>query len=205
MARKPGSDGSKTAEAIRAAGLRLIFERGYEGMSLRDLAQMVGIQPGSLYNHITTKQALLFDFLVEHMSQLTEALDAALAEVEGPLARLDAFIEFHLRYHLTRKMEVFVNNSELRSLEPQNRAIVTGLRRDYERRLEMILADGVASGGLVVPDVAVATFAIIAQLTGVVGWYDPKGRLSEDEVIAIHRQLVIGGVLPTPKTAVGRS
>ncbi|WP_448952210.1 TetR/AcrR family transcriptional regulator [Labrys neptuniae] len=205
MARKVGSDGSKTAEAIRAAGLRLIFERGYEGMSLRDLAQIVGIQPGSLYNHITTKQALLFEFLVEHMTRLTDALDIALVGVEDPLARLDAFIEFHLRYHLTRKMEVFVNNSELRSLEPQNRAIVTGLRRDYERRLEMILAEGTACGALAVPDVAVATFAIIAQLTGVVGWYDPKGRLSEDEVIAIHRQLVIKGLLPAvrPETGTG--
>ena len=48
MARRVGADGSKTAEAIRAAGLRLIFEHGYEGMSLRDLAQVVGIQPGSL-------------------------------------------------------------------------------------------------------------------------------------------------------------
>lgn len=202
MARKAGSDGSKTAEAIRAAGLRLIFERGYEGMSLRDLAQMVGIQPGSLYNHITTKQALLFDLLVEHMTRLTEALDAALAGAEDPLARLDAFIEFHLRYHLTRKMEVFVNNSELRSLEPQNRAIVTGLRRDYERRLEMILAEGTTDGSLVVPDVAVATFAIIAQLTGVVGWYEPTGRLSEDEIITIHRRLVIQGVLPAASPAV---
>lgn len=199
MARKVGSDGSKTAEAIRAAGLRLIFERGYEGMSLRDLAQCVGIQPGSLYNHITTKQALLFDFLVEHMTHLTQALDAALEGVEGPLARLDRFIEFHLRYHLTRKMEVFVNNSELRSLEPQNRTIVTGLRRDYERRLEQILAEGDARGALKVPDVAVATFAIIAQLTGVVGWYTPGGRLNEDEIIAIHRQLVVNGVVPSSK------
>ncbi|OCC01093.1 TetR family transcriptional regulator [Labrys sp. WJW] len=196
MARRVGADGSKTAEAIRAAGLRLIFEHGYEGMSLRDLAQIVGIQPGSLYNHITTKQALLFDFLVEHMTRLTEALDAALAGIESPLARLDTFIEFHLRYHLTRRMEVFVNNSELRSLEPQNRAVVTGLRRDYERRLEQILAEGTGSGALAVPDVTVATFAIIAQLTGVVGWYDPKGRLGEDEIIAIHRQLVVQGLLP---------
>jgi len=194
MARKAGSDGARTAEAIRAAGLRLIFEHGYEGMSLRDLAQVVGIQPGSLYNHIATKQALLFELLAEHMRTLTGALDEALAGVEGPLARLDAFIDFHLRYHLTRKMEVFVNNSELRSLEPENRAVITELRRDYENRLAIILADGAESGVFAIPDVPVATFAMLSLLTGVVSWYRPYGRLNEDQVVAIHRQLVLNGL-----------
>jgi hypothetical protein len=92
-------------------------------------------------------------------------------------------------------MEVFVNNSELRSLEPDNRAVITELRRDYERRLTSVLAEGNRSGDLVVPDIAVATYAILAQLTGVVGWYNPKGRLGEDEVVAIHRQLVIQGLM----------
>ncbi|CAM5766992.1 TetR family transcriptional regulator [Labrys miyagiensis] len=194
MARKAGSSGARTADAIRGAGLRLIFEHGYEGMSLRDLADMVGIRPGSLYNHIATKQALLFDLLANHMRTLTSALDGALAGIEGPEARLDTFIDFHLRYHLTRKMEVFVNNSELRSLEAANRAVITELRRDYERRLAEILAEGVMDGAFVVPDVKVATYAILAQLTGVVGWYTPHGRLSEDEIVTLHRQLVLRGV-----------
>ncbi|HKU04506.1 MAG TPA: TetR/AcrR family transcriptional regulator, partial [Bradyrhizobium sp.] len=38
MARTVGSYGPKTMEAIRKAGLRLIFEHGYEAMSLRQLA-----------------------------------------------------------------------------------------------------------------------------------------------------------------------
>ena len=50
-------------EAIRKAGLRLIFEHGYAAMSLRQLAAEVGIQSGSLYNHISTKQELLFDLI----------------------------------------------------------------------------------------------------------------------------------------------
>lgn len=194
MARKAGSDGSRTAEAIRAAGLRLIYEHGYGGMSLRDLAQAVGLQPGSLYNHIATKQALLFELVSGHMCALTEALDAALAGIEGPLARLDAFVAFHLRYHLDRKMEVFVNNSELRSLEPDNRAAITAMRRDYERRLADILATGAAEGDFVVPDVPVTSYAILAQLTGVASWYQPDGRLNAEAIIALHRDLVMHGL-----------
>lgn len=194
MARRAGSDGSRTAEAIRAAGLKLIFEHGYEGMSLRHLAQAVGLQPASLYNHIETKQALLFELVSGHMRALTEALDAALAGIEGPAARLDAFVAFHLRYHLDRKMEVFVNNSELRSLEPENRTAITAMRRDYERRLTEILALGAGKGVFVVPDVAVTSYAILALLTGVASWYQADGRLDADAIIALHRDLVLNGL-----------
>jgi AcrR family transcriptional regulator len=199
MARKAGSKGARTAEAIRRVGLQLIFEHGYEGMSLRDLAQAVGLQPGSLYNHIATKQALLFDLVSEHMAALIRALDDALDGVEGPAARLDAFIEFHLRYHLTRKVEVFVSNSELRSLEPQNKAKILALRRSYEKRLAAILSEGAEAGMLEVPDVAVVSYGILSLLTGAIGWYQPKGRLSEDEVIAIHRRMILDGLRPTPQ------
>jgi AcrR family transcriptional regulator len=194
MARKVGSQGAKTAQAIREAGLQLIFEHGYEGMSLRDLAQAVGLQPGSLYNHIATKQTLLFELVSEHMRALTAALDEALSGLDDPLARLETFVTFHLRYHLTRKVEVFVNNSELRSLEPENRAAIRALRRAYEQRLAAILADGAQDGIFVVPDIQVATYGILALLTGVAAWYRPDGRLGKDEIVAIHRRLILDGL-----------
>src|SRR5215510_14723697 len=70
MARTIGSSGPKTMEAIRKAGLRLIFEHVYAAMSLRQLAAEVGIQAGSLYNHISTKQELLFDLIQDHINEL---------------------------------------------------------------------------------------------------------------------------------------
>jgi len=75
MARTIGSYGPKTLEAIRKAGLRLIFEHGYAAMSLRDLAAEVGIQVGSLYNHISTKQELLFDLVQDHVNALLGQLE----------------------------------------------------------------------------------------------------------------------------------
>src|SRR5438094_107651 len=116
MSRTVGSYGPRTAEAVRKAGLRLIFEHGYEAMSLRQLASEVGIQQGSLYNHISTKQGLLFDLIREHMLELLAALHKALDGITDPVERLSAFVQFHVTYHLTRKKEVFIANFELRGL-----------------------------------------------------------------------------------------
>jgi AcrR family transcriptional regulator len=183
-------------EAIRKAGLRLIFQHGYEAMSLRQLAAEVGIQPGSLYNHISTKQELLADLIQDHINDLLRELDTALRGKEGAVERLRAFVAFHVSYHMTRKREVFIANSELRSLDPRNYEAVVALRGAYERRLAGILTDGVAEGVFDVDDIQVATFAIIALLTGLCSWYRPGGRLTKDAIIAAHEKLVLSGVMP---------
>jgi len=205
MARTIGSYGPKTMEAIRKAGLRLIFEHGYEAMSLRQLAAEVGIQAGSLYNHISTKQELLFDLIQDHINELLRQLDRALAGKDEPVEKLRAFVAFHVTYHMSRKREVFIANSELRSLEPRNYEAIVALRGAYEQRLAAILADGAEQGAFEVVDVQVATFAIIALLTGLCSWYRPGGRLTREAIIAAHEKLVLSGVSPLAATALARS
>jgi AcrR family transcriptional regulator len=194
MARTIGSYGPKTLEAIRKAGVRLIFEHGYAAMSLRQLAGEVGIQSGSLYNHISTKQQLLFDLVKDHINELLRQLDLALQGKERPEEKLRAFVAFHVTYHMTKKREVFIANSELRSLEPKNYEAIVALRGAYEQRLADILAEGVSQGVFEVVDVQVATFAILALLTGLCTWYRPGGRLTREAIIAAHEKLVLSGV-----------
>lgn len=194
MARTVGSHGPKTMEAIRKAGLRLIFEHGYAAMSLRQLAAEVGIQSGSLYNHISTKQELLFDLVRDHINELLRQLDRALEGKQRPADRLRAFTAFHVTYHMTRKREVFIANSELRSLEPKNYREIVALRGAYEQRLADILSAGVAEGEFDVVDIQVATFAILALLTGLTTWYRPGGRLTREAIVAAHEKLVLSGV-----------
>jgi len=195
MTRTAGSDGARTLDAIRAAGLQLIFEHGYEAMSLRRLAAAVGIQPGSLYNHIATKQQLLFDLIETHMHALLQALEKALAGIDAPADRLRAFVAFHLAYHLARKREVFISYSELRSLEPANYRAIVALRRLYEREIVGILERGIASGAFLVGDPQVAAFGILAMLTGVCTWFKPGGRLTTDQLIRIYTDMVMGAVM----------
>jgi AcrR family transcriptional regulator len=195
LARTAGSSGEKTLAAIREAGLDLIHAHGYETMSLRQLAARIGLQPGSLYNHIETKQDLLFDLIHNHMVTLLASIDKALAGIEDPLEALEAFIAFHLTYHIERKREVFIGSSELRSLEPKNRRKIVALRRSYEDRLCTILKQGAARGLFKIEDVRVSAYAILAMLTGICTWYDAKGRIGQRKLIAIHTRLVLQGVM----------
>ena len=194
MARTAGSKGPKTLEAIQAEGLRLIYERGYAATSLRDLAAAVGIQPGSLYNHISTKQDLLFGLVRSHMEELLARLDDLLAATAGSPAKLRAFIEFHLTYHIKRTKEVFIAYSELRSLEPANYAVVVELRKAYESRLIAILDQGVAEAVFSVADTPVAAYGSLALLTGITTWFKPGGRLDTEQLIRLYTDMVFRSV-----------
>lgn len=158
------------------------------------MAAEVGIQAGSLYNHIATKQDFLFDLVKEHLEQLLAHLNQALAGIDEPVRQMKAFVAFHVNYHMVRKREVSVVNSELRSLEPHNYAAIIALRRAYERRLTDIIEAGIGEGTFATTDPRVSTFAILALLTGVCTWYRPNGRLSRDEIVAIHTKLILDGI-----------
>ncbi|TWB52786.1 TetR/AcrR family transcriptional regulator [Nitrospirillum viridazoti] len=195
MVRTVGSRGPKTMEAIRAAGLRLIRQHGYEAITLRQLGQEVGIQPGSMYNYIQSKQELLFILIRDHMVALSDEVSVALEGAADPLDRLRRFIRFHVSYHIRRTDEVFIGGSELRSLEGENRAAILAMRRDYERLLVAILEDGMAAGQFKRTDPPVTAYAILAMLTGVCTWYNPAGRMGEEELIRLHQDMILGGVL----------
>ena len=85
MPRTHGSDGAKTSVAIREAAADLFFRRGYEATSLREVAAAVGVQVGSLYNHIKGKEELLNDIMTNVMIELETSMDVAL-QAAGPKA-----------------------------------------------------------------------------------------------------------------------
>jgi len=202
MARRAGSDGQRTEAAIRAAALRLIARRGYEALSMRRLADEVGLAPAALYRYFPNKQAILFRLLEEHMHELLAAWTRARLPGARPAPeRLEAFTRFHVHHHLPRRDAVFLSYMELRSLEPENFRRIETLRRGYEGDLVAILAAGAREGSLAAPDARVAARAVIAMLTGIMTWYRPEGPLGPDEIEAIYWRLVAGMVgLPAGRT-----
>lgn len=191
MARRVGSDGARTEAAIREAAMRLIARVGYEALSMRRLAEEVGLGAAALYRYFPTKQAMLFSLLRSHMEELLAAWAAARLPDSAPAPRrLERFTRFHIRHHLPRAAGVFLSYMELRSLTPENFAAIKELRRAYEGDLARILADGAAEGALAMEHPRVTARAIIAMLTGITTWYRATGPLTPEEIEDIYWSIV---------------
>jgi Bacterial regulatory proteins, tetR family len=112
------------AAAIRRVGMQLIARHGFAAMDLRELAAEVGIQPGSLYDHIETKQALLFKLIREHLENLLASTEATLAKAApASLAQLRAFTAHHVLYHRKNARKSMLRTS---SCVPWKPAITPG-------------------------------------------------------------------------------
>ncbi len=189
MARTAGSHSDITGPRVREAALSLFAQHGYAAVSMRRIAQDVGVQAGALYNYTPDKQSLLFDLMRGHMDDLLQAR-ALEPQSATPLDCLEDFSRFHIRFHLERPLAVFISYMELRNLTPENFATIEDLRRRYESELETILRDGRDTGVFDVADTKITTLAIIAMLNGVNTWYRSGGRLSLPEVEAIYWGMV---------------
>lgn len=192
MARTQGSHSDITGPRVREAALRLFARHGYAAVSMRQIAAEVGVQAGALYNYTRDKQSLLFDLMRTHLEDLLAAWEAEAGRLPAGDARaaLEAFTRFHIRFNTRRADAVFVSYMELRSLEPANFAVIEGLRRDYETRLEAILRHGVAEGAFAVAEPRIAAMALISMLTGVNTWFRARGRLSLAQVEALYWDMV---------------
>ena len=189
MARRIGSDGTRTHAAIREAAIRLIARVGYEALSMRRLAEEVGLGAAALYRYYPNKQTMLVSLMEDHMLEMLETWDAAKKD-DLPSSRLEAFTRFHIRFHWPRIDSLFLSYMELRSLSSDNFQQIEALRNRYEREIVTILDDGVRSGAFAPMDVRVTARAIIALLNGLTTWYRPDGPISRTQIENIYWGMV---------------
>jgi hypothetical protein len=131
----------------------------------------------------------------DHLIDVNRNAEKALEGLKDPVERLRAFIDFHGSYHMCKRREVYINNFELRNLEPKNYALITALRSLHEKRLKEILDEGVAKGIFETADTRVASFAILAMLTGGCVWYRPNGPLGKQQILDIYQKMILEGLL----------
>ena len=87
-----------TRERIFEALARLMYERGYDAISLADVAAECGMARTAMYNYFSDKESLLIGYASRETDRYTAELREALSEVEGPVARLQVYIRSQLTY-----------------------------------------------------------------------------------------------------------
>jgi AcrR family transcriptional regulator len=190
-----------TQEAIRRAAIKLIARHGYEATTLRMLAHEVGIKAPSLYNHVSNKQDLLADILKTSLLSCAQFIRERLPEDGTAPEQLIAFVQRYIEYSCRNADEVFVANSELRSLTAKNRKLVIEIRNDFEQMLVTILERGSKSGDFAPGNVKLVTFALFAVLIGVTNWYKPRGGMSSTALQMAHADIALRMVAARPDVA----
>ena len=163
---------TRRKELTRQAA-RLFAEQGYHGTSMEDLASAMGVQKGSLYAHVRSKEDLLDEIAREGAT----AFHAALDEIDERLPAVEK-LRLALRAHLRVVGEqldvatVFVR--EWRYLEGERREQFLAERRRYEERIRALFREGVEQSELRTDlDVTVAALVFLSAANWAYTWLQP--------------------------------
>jgi AcrR family transcriptional regulator len=186
----PGATRPREAE-LRRAATRLFRERGFHATSMQDLAEAMGMNRGSLYHYIESKDDLLWWIVADTMDNLGRRVEPVLAE-GGPAAeRLRGAIGAHLAFAADNADEMSLVQIELRSLSPERRAELVARRDAYEGRWRAALEAAVAEGSIRPGDVRLTGIAILSACNWFTQWYRPDGPLGVDAIAASFADLFL--------------
>src|SRR4051795_13166654 len=150
---------ARRSELTREAA-KLFAQKGYHGTSIGDIAEALGVQKGSLYSHIASKEDLLYEALMDGAAAFHAALDG-IADDLPPADKIRAALRGHLRVVAEQLDVATVFVQEWRYLEGGRRDEILGERRRYEERIRALFREGRELGDLR-SDLDDATAALLA-------------------------------------------
>jgi AcrR family transcriptional regulator len=170
---------SARREELTRIAARLFAEQGYQGTSLADLAEALGVQKASLYHHIASKEDLLWEVAWEGAEAFHAGLDGVPAS--APAAER---IRLALRAHLAVVAQqldlatVFVREWRYLSDERRERFLVE--RRRYEERIRELFRAGVEESQLRTDlDVPTAALLFLSAANWAYTWLRPGSSTAE--------------------------
>ena len=167
-----------TRATVIDAACALFANRGYRGTSMKDIAEVLGVSAPGLYNHVASKQEILYAIMDKAMDRAIAALDEALAGIDDVAEQLRRATESLVLDFLRYPAEVTVCNNEVRSLEPAHRLAIVAKRDQYAGRVRRIIESGHFQTRT--PDLA--AFAVLEMGNGAKSWFRPSGRCPDTYV-----------------------
>jgi AcrR family transcriptional regulator len=190
-----------TRYRLLRAGLERLFERGYHGTSIRDIAEGAGVQSATLYGHFASKEELLAELVVlGHEEHHRRLVDALMDSEPDPRDQLRALVSAHVEGHAAFAMLAIVANAELSRLSPEAAAPAHVLRGRSLELLMTVISRGIKQGVFVIEHPEITINAIATMGSSVAVWYPPTADHLDIEVVCESvSELALRLVLaPTP-------
>ncbi|HIB37330.1 TetR/AcrR family transcriptional regulator [Mesonia sp.] len=170
----------KTEIILTAA--KLFRKKGYNAVSMRDLASELGIKAASLYNHIKSKQEILSEIVLQVAERFTTHIDEIYPQEVSSIKKLEAIIQNHIEITIQQTDFLACLNNDWMHLAEENLQDYLKMRNDYEEKFRKILLDGMVKNELENRNPEIVIFSILTTLRTLYLWYSKKSSI-EVEVL----------------------
>lgn len=181
-------------DQITEAAAKLFREKGFEAASMRDIAASLGIEAASLYSHIKSKDEILETICFNMAGKLLKAIDEVNDIYFNAEEKLGMAVKNHVKI-VTGDLDassVFIR--EWRRLTKPKLKEFIKLRNKYEEGFTQVLVNGENENVFEAPDKKFAVLTILSALNWITEWYDPKGKMTPDEIAEHLTEFILTGL-----------
>jgi TetR/AcrR family transcriptional regulator, cholesterol catabolism regulator len=197
-----------TRTDLISAATKVFATRGYRATSLRDIAEAAGIQRGSVYHHVTSKEELLLEGMLPALEQTTLEVERV---IESALAEEKTDYEAALRQAITTHMHCLYGNVLLEGvkaylaenllathsdLTSEAKSLLRMLTKRHELNFARLYDAGVKAGVFRHDlDSLLESYLVLGMCNWVSRWYRPDGRWSLERVSDSIAATALAGAL----------
>ena len=191
---KTENNGTKKAVIIQHAAL-LFKSKSYSASSMRDLAERVGVEAPSLYNHIGSKSELLQAICFKVGNTFIEQIEQITNSEYSIVHKIETIIRFHISMMAENFDEIYVANHEWKHLKEPYLSDFLNIRRNYEKSLVQLIKTGIENRELQPINPYVAVLTILSAVRGLEFWQRNKKNISKQELENHMVNLLLNGIV----------
>ncbi|MEM6516439.1 MAG: TetR/AcrR family transcriptional regulator [Bacteroidota bacterium] len=182
---------TRKQEIIRVAA-KLFRNKGYNAVTMRDLASAMDIKAASLYNHISSKQDILKVIIISIAEDFTKGMQTIIDSKKSSISKLKDIISLHVNLAANNIDGMAALNNDWMHLEGQLDYYLR-LRSDYENNFIEIVKQGMKNNEIKECNPEIIMFSMLTTLRSLYLWIPKKEKPYPDQLTKDLSQVLIEG------------
>jgi AcrR family transcriptional regulator len=176
----------------------MVALRGYDEVSLRDVAEFLGISKGTIVHHFGSKDRMLELLHANYMTRRLAELRAIFEQVHSPVGRVSAIVhQLMLAERDDRSATVAFGREIVRFAMEDQMKDVRAMRDEYTKMTVDTIRSGVSQGIFKTDHPEIVALQVFGMCNWSWTWFRPEGMWSADEVADTFVNTLLGGLCPS--------
>jgi AcrR family transcriptional regulator len=184
-------------ERILKAAIELFASKGFDGTSVRNIAEKAGLSVPGMFHYFSSKEEVLYEIITLFMDKAyNKIMEIYNADID-PIEKLSEICKFYVEQYAGHKHQLTILISERKSLIPEHRRICITKERDYVKALKNLFKE-LAKRKLLKPiDHSILAFIFFGMVHWTYRWYNPEAKkgIGPNQLGRIFSEVFLRGIL----------
>jgi AcrR family transcriptional regulator len=187
----------ETKARIKRAATELFAGKGFHGTGVTEIGDCAGIQRGSLYYHIKSKEDLLWQIISDHLQASVEAVKGIAESEASPREKLRALIRHQVAFVIERRLDMVIFQRDRDAVAGERAPVLQKMLDGVTDQWRRVVREGHEAGAFATADPVVIN-AILSMVNMTHVWFREGGEKSPREVADTLADLALTGLTSSP-------